>query len=472
MESQVIHPLRLSACLLLPLATAAVASATPMPLRIYYVSTHGNDHAVGSRQHPWRTLQHAAYVASGGSTVIVRAGTYAALSSARALTWKAQGKVVVDVGSRPQLWNVPTGNLQIEGFRFWVASGYSYPLIEVRGNASVVFAGDSVSGQPVDPIVDPSAGTGSITVTGGSFSYPSATKNSPILIAAGTWHVKVADSHFYVSSASQAQPVITIENQRAPVVSGNSIRTTTTGVLSAVSIESTGAVAFGAKITDNTIRSHSLQGYVIHVGLDWSTSADGKMNGAVIEGNKIFGPYHFHPNLKTTVGTHAIFDGYSLNATVKGNVVNGDGYGVVIKGKGQEYTKGGIFDNTFVNSDGVQTILVKGVRGVNVEGNSIKESGKRSTLAISAVINPESGNAAATRMSVRNNRILVGGTGPVLYVDPAAVSGFNSNDNTICETQLGSVARIGPSFYTASQWQMMGYDRNSTFSSSCSSTGD
>ncbi|MFB9326270.1 DUF1565 domain-containing protein [Paenibacillus aurantiacus] len=48
---------------------AAAASA-------YYVDVHGSDDNAGTKQSPWRTLQHAADVAQPGNTVYVRGGVY------------------------------------------------------------------------------------------------------------------------------------------------------------------------------------------------------------------------------------------------------------------------------------------------------------------------------------------------------------------------------------------------------------
>ena len=42
----------------------------------FYVSMHGSDAAVGSRKHPFRTIQHAVRAVPSGSRVLVRQGTY------------------------------------------------------------------------------------------------------------------------------------------------------------------------------------------------------------------------------------------------------------------------------------------------------------------------------------------------------------------------------------------------------------
>jgi hypothetical protein len=57
--------------------SCSVVSAQPKPPgSFFYVATTGNDSNPGTVQAPWRTVQHAAGVASAGSTVYVRGGTY------------------------------------------------------------------------------------------------------------------------------------------------------------------------------------------------------------------------------------------------------------------------------------------------------------------------------------------------------------------------------------------------------------
>ena len=43
---------------------------------IYYVSTNGNDAALGTKEAPFKTINHAAQIAVAGDTVRVFGGTY------------------------------------------------------------------------------------------------------------------------------------------------------------------------------------------------------------------------------------------------------------------------------------------------------------------------------------------------------------------------------------------------------------
>ena len=52
-------------------------ASVPVLPGTFYVTTTGNDSNGGTREAPWRTIQHAADFALPGSTILVRGGTYA-----------------------------------------------------------------------------------------------------------------------------------------------------------------------------------------------------------------------------------------------------------------------------------------------------------------------------------------------------------------------------------------------------------
>src|SRR5258706_9159139 len=82
----------ISLCLFASAASAAT----------YHVSTSGDDAAAGSDAAPWRTIQHAANVATPGDTVVVEPGTYVGFSvstiasAAAPLAFVANGAVTID----------------------------------------------------------------------------------------------------------------------------------------------------------------------------------------------------------------------------------------------------------------------------------------------------------------------------------------------------------------------------------------
>src|SRR5205823_8002277 len=93
----------------------------------YYVATSGNDGGTGTQAQPWRTLQHAADVASAGDTVVVEPGTYVGAKFARSgtsaspITFSAQQGVVVNAaGSQnsngDDLWVRDADYVTLQGF--------------------------------------------------------------------------------------------------------------------------------------------------------------------------------------------------------------------------------------------------------------------------------------------------------------------------------------------------------------------
>jgi hypothetical protein len=73
-----------------PAPTPSPAPTTPAPTvpapsasNSYYVATNGNDAAAGSASAPWKTIQKAVNTAPSGSTILVKAGTYAPFTVSR-----------------------------------------------------------------------------------------------------------------------------------------------------------------------------------------------------------------------------------------------------------------------------------------------------------------------------------------------------------------------------------------------------
>ncbi len=87
---------RAYSCIVLAVVTAAIAgiaapTASADERRAFFVSPSGNDAAVGTRAHPWRTIQKAANSVPAGATVEIRGGVY-------------RERVVVRVSGAPGAW--------------------------------------------------------------------------------------------------------------------------------------------------------------------------------------------------------------------------------------------------------------------------------------------------------------------------------------------------------------------------------
>ncbi len=88
-------PLAVAAALFMPAQASAAGT--------YYVATNGSDSAAGTSSAPWKTLQHAADVASAGSTVTVQAGTYKGFTTTRSGTAAAPIIFQNAPGTRPTI---------------------------------------------------------------------------------------------------------------------------------------------------------------------------------------------------------------------------------------------------------------------------------------------------------------------------------------------------------------------------------
>jgi hypothetical protein len=118
----------------------------PAPIRVidYFVSPKGDDDDSGSREHPWKTIRHAATQVGPGSTVHVARGRYA-------------GRLVLRVDGRPG------GRIRFLSSRRWGAritatSSGSLGIVSIPGDY-VDFEGFDVSGRGGD-------GTAGIIVPG------------------------------------------------------------------------------------------------------------------------------------------------------------------------------------------------------------------------------------------------------------------------------------------------------------------
>ena len=104
-------------------------------MTVLHVATNGSDRADGSREHPLRTIDHAAAVAQPGDTVTVHAGEYrewvkprrGGISDRRRITYQAaEGEHVVIKGSE-----VVTGWEPVEG-TVWKAVVAERPVRHVQ----------------------------------------------------------------------------------------------------------------------------------------------------------------------------------------------------------------------------------------------------------------------------------------------------------------------------------------------------
>lgn len=124
--------------------------ATSGPLRTFYVSTNGNDAAVGSITAPWRTIQRATRDVLPGDLIIVRPGRYAGF----VLGWDGPQNGTVtnpitfrgEPGAIVESRNIRTADgINLEGASFIIIEGFS-----IQNNGTITRAGiRSVTNQSV-----------------------------------------------------------------------------------------------------------------------------------------------------------------------------------------------------------------------------------------------------------------------------------------------------------------------------------
>ncbi|MBI2238741.1 MAG: NPCBM/NEW2 domain-containing protein [Actinobacteria bacterium] len=106
----------------------------------YWVATDGDDHAAGSRDAPWGTLQHAADEAPPGSTVYVRGGVYP----------QRMAVAVSGAPGRPIVFrNAPVEHPVLDGSSLEVGQEFS-PMISVDGERYVEIRGFEIRGYRTD----------------------------------------------------------------------------------------------------------------------------------------------------------------------------------------------------------------------------------------------------------------------------------------------------------------------------------
>ncbi len=310
--------------------------------------------------------------------------------------------------------------------------------------------------------------TGTILIKNNTFNVNVPVSALPIIsIDSGTFGTTIDGNTMTMqTNAATSVPtgLIYLADQVAPLIQNNTIETTGTGSVTDIYVTSSGRDARNPKILNNIFKSHAWNGTAITVGADYTSPGNEKVNGGLVQGNIIYGPYYYNPLLSSQVNTHAILYGHSYNGIVQYNTIYGEGYGVVIKGVGLPYTSGGVFYNTIINTKGQTAIRIKGVQNVKATNNTIYADasiGYPNFTAFSISIN-NAGQYGSGAM-LRNNIMVGKGTayGLVGFPDVTSQSGFSSDYNVLYRMTNGNVASSSTTNYTLAQWQAAGYDTHS-----------
>lgn len=104
--------------------------------QIYYVSTTGNDDAIGNKEDPWRTIQHAIDEVNPGDTINVREGIYEELVNIENIGDIAQGWITIQANEDEHViidgTNLEVTSSNRAGFSLKDAEGIRIQNFEIR----------------------------------------------------------------------------------------------------------------------------------------------------------------------------------------------------------------------------------------------------------------------------------------------------------------------------------------------------
>jgi len=214
-------------------------------------------------------------------------------------------------------------------------------------------------------------------------------------------------------------------------------------------------------LNNNTCYAPGISDHVILVGSEGSGANDGSLNGAIIQGNTIYGILHTAPDTES-VTNHAILVGHNINANVQRNKVYGQGYGLVLKGTNQTDTTGNTAFNLYKNcSFGLR---VKGIVGVKVRHTTIYSDLSDAAGDSLVYISDNEGVGSGSITDFKNNIIVGSNTKKLIFIE-ASGSISNANYNAYISTidPAGAPFRISGVDNSWDDWVTLGHDANSLY---------
>ncbi len=339
-----------------------------------------------------------------------------------------------------------------------------------RGSGALTVINNTITESAATPVSFVSLVTagksGAVTIgqtgLGNVITYTNNSSSPLINITYGAHMVSIVGNTITANSASQVQSVIDLMDQVTPIVDGNTINTPNrTGAVTEIRIRSTGTTVGAATVSNNIIYSRSTSGYIILIGSDSSGVGDNKMNGTIISGNTIYGSYYYNPD--TVATTHGILCGHS-QCIISQNYIDGSNYAIVMKGKGQDWTNYGVFNNLIIvgGTTPNSAIYAKGIVNCSAYNNTIYTSSMSQIGA--ALIQYDYNTEGETYYStggIMKNNIVYGRDGYYLInVGSGSDTGFLANNNLYWNDQ-----GLGMDYYFAGAiktsflaWQALGYD--------------
>lgn len=143
----------------------------------------------------------------------------------------------------------------------------------------------------------------------------------------------ISNNTISLSATDQAGDIIKVTNVPTTVIDSNDITllsTSTATSADVIEVTSTGTAMPNVRISNNAIRTRQTAGHVIIVGGEASGTHNRKLDGAIIEFNRVWGPV-FYGTAASSVTEHGCMIGFSAKGQIRYNYVNGVGYGCIAK---------------------------------------------------------------------------------------------------------------------------------------------
>lgn len=310
--------------------------------------------------------------------------------------------------------------------------------------------------------------SGNVTFVNNSVSISPQNTGNVITVSGGPHTVVITNNAITLTNLALAKDVINLSKQAGAVVSYNRITTETTNLCTHVLIATASSTNLGTvTIQGNTLRSKSVAGYLIKVGEEATAAGkDNMIDGAVIEGNVLYGPLYYNRALsKTECVTHGLFFGFNRSPSIRYNYITGCSYGIVVKGDGTDWSgNGSVAYNILDSNNGSAQLFFKGVKNGTALNNTLFENTAYTNSAVQFYVQTNvTGNTSGNKFT--NNVVVGSGTTLLMSVD-------NTNflsDNNVFWQQTGTLnMALATTNKTFAQWQSVGYfDQSSANANPC-----
>jgi hypothetical protein len=346
------------------------------------------------------------------------------------------------------------------------------------GDLSISDLSATMSGNHVCFLSVSGANTGDINLSDNTITESGTASSGILYIVNGTHPTLLSGNSISSESATQSSTIVYIYDQDDTTVTGNTVQNlVSTAAMNGIWIRS-GGTTMDVTATNNTIKisGYTGSGVLLFVGSDTAGAGDGYLDGATITGNQIYGAVYYDPT-KKDCQAHGLLFGYSKNAIIDRNYINGAGIGIVVKGglsAGQHsFTAGGISNNLVINTILGAGIYLRGMRDVPIYNNTIYvDSSLTMADAYPAPIkigtNTQEGEdycdgsvCDSQGAILKNNLILGRSSENLLYVDADSATNITSDYNLWWVPSGDSIWYYDGSFNGFSTWKAEGFDANS-----------